>query len=244
MIKYCCLTLFVFLSLPYPTPAPVPRCSPFIIINKLAEFNNFWSDSNPYFPLPPCEYGSWQNAIAKGDLESVFVLAQPLKIPLHNFYEFIWFLKTGLPRLTRMVLGKEKLITDDKILREGYQQAGSYVRTRQLGQNTLRRPEIIDNKNIYNAVVGQKIAELIKQGPDKRPKPYTPQGPLPGRRVQAGQTRTRSRLRTRPSVTSTKSVSVTRPRTVSPVKVSSPSVSSYNGQWRPILSPSQYNRKH
>ena len=48
------------------------------------------------------------------------------------------------------------------------------MRTRQLGQNTLRRPEIIDNKNIYNAVVGQKIAELIKQGPDKRPKPYTP----------------------------------------------------------------------
>ena len=49
-----------------------------------------------------------------------------------------------------------------------------YVRTRQLGQNTRRRPEIIDNKKIYNSVVGGKIGELLTQGPDKRPKPYTP----------------------------------------------------------------------
>ena len=111
----------VFLHLPSPAPAPVPRCSPFIIINKLAEFNNLMSDSNPYFPMPPCEYGGWRQALARGDLRSVFVLAEPAKIPLHNFYEFVWFLKTGLPRLARMITGKQKFVTDGRILREGYQ---------------------------------------------------------------------------------------------------------------------------
>ena len=43
--------LQVLLLLPTPTPAPVPRCSPFVFINKLAEFSNIWSDSNPYFPV-------------------------------------------------------------------------------------------------------------------------------------------------------------------------------------------------
>lgn len=202
--------------LPHPTPAPVPRCSPFIIINKLAEFNNLMSDSNPYFPMPPCEYGSWQNALAKGDFRSVFVLAEPQKIPLHNFYEFIWFLKTGFPRFLRFLTGKQKFITDDKILREGYQHhtpwvrgftykclylLSRYVRTRQLGENTLRRPEIIDNKRTYKSVILDKIGQLLTRGPDKKRGPYTPwvsnfnglttflhslhlyrQGPLPGRR--------------------------------------------------------------
>ena len=59
----------VFLHLPSPAPAPVPRCSPFIIINKLAEFNNLMSDSNPYFPVPPCEYGGPLEALARGDLQ-------------------------------------------------------------------------------------------------------------------------------------------------------------------------------
>ena len=99
----------------------MPRCSPFIIINKLAEFNNLMSDSNPYFPMPPCEHGGWRQALARGDLRSVFVLAEPAKIPLHNFYEFVWFLKTGLPRLARMITGKQKFVTDGRILREGYQ---------------------------------------------------------------------------------------------------------------------------
>lgn len=44
------------------------------------------------------EYGGWMEALEAGDPESVFVLAQPLKIPRHNFYEFVWLLKTGLPR--------------------------------------------------------------------------------------------------------------------------------------------------
>ena len=37
-------------------------------------------------------------ALDAGDYKSVFVLAQPQKIPRHNFYEFIWLLKTGMPR--------------------------------------------------------------------------------------------------------------------------------------------------
>lgn len=221
MMKHCLLTVFVFLYLPSPTPAPVPRCSPFIIINKLAEFNNLMSDSNPYFPLPPCEYGSWQNALAKGDWESVFVLAQPQKIPLHNFYEFIWFLKTGLPRVARMLLGKEKFKTDDNILNEGYQQAGSYVRTRQFGQNTVRRPEIIDNKKTYKAVVGGKIKELLTRGPDKRPRPYTPQGPLPGRRSLA--------------------LPIQRSRVISRRPVSAPEARS---QWTPVHVSSPHYYKH
>ena len=47
-----CLVLALFVQ---PTPAPVPRCSPMIIINKLAESSNILSDSNPYFPVPPCK---------------------------------------------------------------------------------------------------------------------------------------------------------------------------------------------
>jgi len=182
---YYVITAFVFLHLPSPAPAPVPRCSPFIIINKLAEFNNLMSDSNPYFPMPPCEYGGWRQALARGDLRSVFVLAEPAKIPLHNFYEFVWFLKTGLPRLARMITGKQKFVTDGRILREGYQHHTPYVRTRQLGENTRRRPEIIDNKRTYNSVVSGKIRQLLRRGPDKRRGPYTPQGPLPGRRSLA-----------------------------------------------------------
>ena len=106
-----------------PVPAPVPRCSPFIFINKLAEWTNIWSDSNPYFPLPPCEYGGPLQALAKGDIKAVSVLASPLKIPRHNFYEFVWLLKTGFPRLMRMIRGQEKFVVDNKILREGYKQA-------------------------------------------------------------------------------------------------------------------------
>ena len=38
--------------------------------------------------------------IQAGDKTAVFVTSQPQKIPLHNFYEFIWLLKTGLPRFS------------------------------------------------------------------------------------------------------------------------------------------------
>jgi hypothetical protein len=177
------LTLVVVL-LPTPVPAPVPRCSPFIFINKLAEFSNIWSDSNPYFPVPPCEYGGPLEALKAGDKLSVFVTSQPQKIPLHNFYEFIWLLKTGLPRMARILAGKEPFIYDPNILKEKYQHYTPYVRTGQLGHGTPRRPEIIDDFGVYKRVVKSKIGSLIREGPDRRPSAYTPLGPL--RRQQSG----------------------------------------------------------
>jgi len=173
--------IFLLSYLPL-VPAPVPRCSPFIIINKLAEYNSLMSDSNPYFPVPPCEYGGPLQAIQAGDWRSVAVFAEPAKIPLHNFYEFIWLLKTGGARLGRILRGEEKIIYDNNILREGYEHHTPYIRTRQLGHGTPRRPEIIDNKNIYNKVVSQKISSLRREGPDRRPTNYTPTGLLYGRR--------------------------------------------------------------
>lgn len=172
------LFVVVSLLLPLPVPAPVPRCSPFIIINKLAEHSSIWSDSNPYFPVPPCEYGGPLEALAAGDPKSVFVLAQPQKVPLHNFYEFIWLLKTGIPRMARIIAGTEKAVTDPNILSEGYQHYTPYERTKQIGHGTRHRPEIIDDFNIYRRVVGGKIGSLIRSGPDRRPTAYTPQGPL------------------------------------------------------------------
>ncbi len=97
------------------------RCSPYIIINKLVESNNALSDSNPYFPVPPCEYGTPSEALRAGDYKAVFVLAEPEKVPRHNFYELLWFMKTGLPRMMRMLAGGEKYIFDRGILNEGYQ---------------------------------------------------------------------------------------------------------------------------
>ena len=48
------------------------------------------------------EYGGWAEALQHGDLQATFVLAEPHKIPLHNFYEFIWLLKTGGPRMVKL----------------------------------------------------------------------------------------------------------------------------------------------
>ena len=104
-----------------PVPAPVPRCSPFIIINKLVEWTSLWSDSNSYFPVGPCEYGGPFRALQAGDYNAVFLLDEPEKIPRHNIYEFVWFLKTGLTRMKRMMLGLEPFKADLNILTEGYQ---------------------------------------------------------------------------------------------------------------------------
>ncbi|TRY80534.1 hypothetical protein TCAL_13141 [Tigriopus californicus] len=177
-LKYLFVTLiYLTVVLIQPVPAPVPRCSPLIIINKLAESSNVLSDSNPYFPVPPCEYGGWVEALQEGDLQSVLVLAEPQKIPLHNFYEFIWLLKTGGPRMLRMLTGQEKYIFDRDILREGYHHHTPYVRTKQLGQYTHRNPIIIDDKNTYKTIVGGKIKSLFTEGKDKEiNKHYTYQG--------------------------------------------------------------------
>ena len=113
-------------SLPL-VPAPVPRCSPFIIINKLVEWTSLWSDSNSYFPVGPCEYGGPIGALQQGDYNAVFLLDEPTKIPRHNIYEFVWFLKTGFTRMKRMMLGLEPFQADLNILTEGYQHYTPWV---------------------------------------------------------------------------------------------------------------------
>lgn len=46
-------------------------------------------------------------ALQAGDTRAVFLLQEPDKIPRHNIYELVWFLKTGLTRMGRMMLGLE-----------------------------------------------------------------------------------------------------------------------------------------
>ena len=100
LLLWCSLLLFslspVLLSwlllLPSPTLAPVPRCGPLIIINKVEigrdlsdqiiwctlllfqvpDAVSILSDLNPFFPVPPCEYGGPLQALRAGDYESVF----------------------------------------------------------------------------------------------------------------------------------------------------------------------------
>jgi len=180
-----------------PVPAPVPRCSPFIIINKLVEWTSLWSDSNAYFPVGPCEYGGPIQALQSGDANAVFLLDEPEKIPRHNIYEFVWFLKTGLTRMKRMMLGLEPFVYDFGILKEGYQHYTPTVRSTQLGHGTRRRPEIIDNKQIWKKVTGDKFRSFLTEGPDKQQTRYTPQGPL-RRRIKRKRVGVDQRRRVRP----------------------------------------------
>lgn len=174
-----------------PVPAPVPRCSPWIIINKLVEWTSLWSDSNSYFPVGPCEYGGPLQALMAGDANAVFLLDEPEKIPRHNLYELVWFLKTGATRMKRMMLGLEPFVYDFGILTEGYQHYTPRVRTTQLGHGTRRRPELIDNKELWKKFVSSRFNSFLTEGPDKEQTAYTPQGPL---RLRKSGQRKRRRL--------------------------------------------------
>ena len=73
----------------------------------------------------------------------VFLLDEPEKIPRHNLYELVWFLKTGATRspsssppssswllstrMKRMMLGLEPFVYDFGILTEGYQHYTPWV---------------------------------------------------------------------------------------------------------------------
>lgn len=148
--------------------APVPRCSPYLLINKLMEWNSWSSDMNPYFPVPPCEHGGPMQAIMKGDYKSVFVLADPEIVPRHNLHEIIWFMKTGYTRLRRILKNKEPIDYDFDILREGYANHHTdRIRTTQLGHGTERRPELLDNKEMSINFQGEKLKDYYMHGPDK-----------------------------------------------------------------------------
>ena len=88
---------------------------------QLVEWTSLWSDSNAYFPIGPCEYGGPIGALLAGDTGAVFLLETPDRIPRHNIYELVWFLKTGFLRMLRMFFGLEKFDFDLGILLEGYQ---------------------------------------------------------------------------------------------------------------------------
>jgi hypothetical protein len=217
-----------------------------IIIHKLAEYNSLMSDSNPYFPVPPCEYGGPLQAIRAGDWKAVSVFAEPAKIPLHNFYELIWFIKTGSARLGRILRGKEKLTYDRKILREGYQHHTNNIRTEQFGHGTRRRPELINNRKLFDKFVGDKWKSFRREGSDKHPVNYTPTGPLQARRkaFTASQQLNSDSYKFIPSLAPVKSLHQEASRSQSTRSQSSrrgkswkfrPSPTFTNSQWRPIL---------
>ena len=97
--------------------APVPRCSPFIIINKVPESNSFSADFNPYFPVPECEYGGPLQALMAGDFAAVSLLADGgWKIPRHNAYELLWLFTKGPERLRRIIAGMYGVCIDYIVL--------------------------------------------------------------------------------------------------------------------------------
>jgi len=122
--------------------------------------------------------------LQEGDLNAVFLLDEPEKIPRHNIYEFVWFLKTGMTRMKRMMLGLEPFKADLNILTEGYQHYTPGVRTTQLGHGTERRPELIDDEELWVDFVGGKIRSLFTEGPDLQRTRYTPVGPLRRKQIK------------------------------------------------------------
>lgn len=97
--------------------APLPPCTPFLFINKLVESNNWSSDMNPYYPVKPCPYQNPRDAPLKLQFASAH---GPGFLMNHAAAELGWFLKTGLPRAMRMLMGREKFQMNRNILKEGY----------------------------------------------------------------------------------------------------------------------------
>jgi len=159
-------------------PAPVPRCSPFLIINKVVEWQSWSSDMNPFFPVPPCEYGGPLQALLEGDMQAVFLMDEPELIPRHNTYEFLWFLRTGYARLMRMLKKKEPFEYDFNILREGYDQSSERARTTQFGHGTYRRPEVLYDENIFTNVAGEVKKNLWMEGPNTKGNNFNADGLL------------------------------------------------------------------
>ena len=158
------LTSCVLLLLVKSIYAPVPRCSPFIIINKVPESSNYKNDFNPYFPVPPCEYGGPIQALMAGDLTSVSLLAAGAdKIPKHNFYEAVWLLTRGPKKIRQFLSGEKKFVFDPRIIFEGYSHNRGTLR---IGDNSHRDTSIIDNDERY----WKGIQDLLAEGKRRRRK--------------------------------------------------------------------------
>ena len=153
MLLSTCVLLF-FVKTSY---APVPRCSPFIIINKIPESSNYKNDFNPYFPVPPCEYGGPLQALQAGDLASVSLIAAgPDKILKHNLYEGVWLFTRGPRKIKKFLTGEEKFVFDPSIIFEGYSHNRGTLR---IGDNSHRDTSIIDNEEKYMRGIQALLAE-------------------------------------------------------------------------------------
>ena len=147
MRRLLALSSCVLLFLVQTSYAPVPRCSPFIIINKIPESSNFMNDFNPLFPVPECEYGGPLQAMLAGDYASVSLLADGAwKIPRHNFYEVLWLFTKGPAKIKKFLSGEKKFEFDPSIIFEGY----SHDRgTKRIGDDTHRDTTLIENDDLY-----------------------------------------------------------------------------------------------
>ena len=157
MRRLLVLSSFVLLFLVNTSYAPVPRCSPFIIINKIPESSNFMNDFNPYFPVPECEYGGPLQAMLAGDYASVSLLADGAwKIPRHNLYEGLWLFTKGPAKIKKFLSGEEQFEFDPSIIFEGY----SHDRgTKRIGDTSHRDTTLIENDDLYAKGIEEKANE-------------------------------------------------------------------------------------
>ena len=91
---------------------------------------------NPYYPVKPCPYKNPE----KAPLRLRFaIFSGPAKLLYHVGTELKWFFTTGFPRMSRMMLGREKFLVNPKILREGHHRHFTEkARTRHFGRNTYK----------------------------------------------------------------------------------------------------------
>jgi len=136
-----------------PCLSPMPPCSPFILMNKLVESSNLLSDLHPYYPIPPCPHGGPLEALAKGDVNSVFIK----DVPRHLWYELSWVLAVGLPRKWAALLGDYPVLLNTDILREGYKHSTREPRTRQFGHSSSRNPRIFQHQATFDQTVRQNL---------------------------------------------------------------------------------------
>jgi len=130
--------------------APLPPCTPFLWVNKMIESNNWTSDMNPYYPVKPCPYKDPDKAPPRLRFA---IFSGPKKLLYHVGTELKWFFTTGFPRLTRMMVGREKFRMNPKILREGQSSHHTEkTRTRHFGRKTYKSKAYYPNypKNRVN----------------------------------------------------------------------------------------------
>ena len=61
------------------------------------------------------------------------------------------------------------MILVNKVVLKFFIPCFSHVRTNQIGTYKYRDPKKIDDKKLYNRLVGRMIGNLLTRGPDKEP---------------------------------------------------------------------------